>query len=150
MSSKIYFWITSVVIFVLDRLTKVWVLNNLVGKEIKLTSFLNLIFVGNRGIVFGIGNSYRSSWTFVFASVMAIIVVFLLFRRLRSADRYLYVSLGMILGGGLGNLVDRVIYGYVVDFIDFHIGNYHWPAFNVADTFIVVGVLLFLLRWKGG
>lgn len=150
MSSRIYFWITGIFVFVLDRLTKVWVLNNLVGKEIKLTSFLNLVFVGNKGIVFGIGNNYRSSGTFIFASVVAIIVVFLLFRKLKSADKYVYISLGMILGGGFGNLVDRVIYGYVVDFIDFHIGNYHWPAFNVADTFIVLGVLLFLSRWKGG
>ena len=58
------------------------------------------------------------------------------------------VALGMVLGGGLGNLFDRLVYGKVVDFLDFHIGNAHWPAFNVADSCIVVGVLLFALFYR--
>jgi signal peptidase II len=145
-----FFWLTSIIVFLIDRITKTIVVKTLFGKSVEILPFFSLTFVGNRGIVFGIGSSYRSSFTFVLASLLAIAVVLILYRRLKADDKIVHVSLGMIFGGGLGNLFDRLFYGYVIDFIDLHIGNYHWPAFNVADTFIVIGVLLFLSSWKGG
>jgi signal peptidase II len=141
---------TSIIVFLIDRITKTIVVKTLFGKSVEILPFFSLTFVGNRGIVFGIGSSYRSSFTFILASLLAIAVVLILYRRLKADDKIVHVSLGMIFGCGLGNLFDRLFYGYVIDFIDLHIGNYHWPAFNVADTFIVIGVLLFLSSWKGG
>ncbi|MGC8754346.1 MAG: signal peptidase II [Thermosulfidibacteraceae bacterium] len=150
MNYRKFFWLTSIIVFLIDRITKTIVVKTLFGKSVEILPFFSLTFVGNRGIVFGIGSSYRSSFTFVLASLLAIAVVLILYRRLKADDKIVHVSLGMIFGGGLGNLFDRLFYGYVIDFIDLHIGNYHWPAFNVADTFIVIGVLLFLSSWKGG
>ncbi|MGB9807207.1 MAG: signal peptidase II [Thermosulfidibacteraceae bacterium] len=150
MNYRKFFWMTSIIVFLIDRITKTIVVKTLFGKSVEILPFFSLTFVGNRGIVFGIGSSYRSSFTFILASLLAIAVVLILYRRLKADDKIAHVSLGMIFGGGLGNLFDRLFYGYVIDFIDLHIGNYHWPAFNVADTFIVIGVLLFLSSWKGG
>ncbi|MGB9667859.1 MAG: signal peptidase II [Thermosulfidibacteraceae bacterium] len=150
MNYRKFFWLTSIIVFLIDRITKTIVVKTLFGKSVEILPFFSLTFVGNRGIVFGIGSSYRSSFTFILASLLAIAVVLILYRRLKADDKIVHVSLGMIFGGGLGNLFDRLFYGYVIDFIDLHIGNYHWPAFNVADTFIVIGVLLFLSSWKGG
>ena len=79
--------------------------------------------------------------------VSAAIIGFILYYLIRHAKGYERVPLVMIAGGAIGNLVDRLRFGAVVDFLDFHIGAIHWPAFNVADIFITVGVLLYILNW---
>ena len=143
------FFASALVVFVLDRITKLWVLKEIAPKGIvKVTSFFNLVYVTNRGGAFGVGR-HGNGALFIVASVAAIFVVVMLVKRIKRASFFVYIFLGMVLGGGVGNLYDRLVYGSVVDFLDFHLGSLHWPAFNVADTSIVVGVLLFALSYRG-
>jgi len=107
--------------------------------------FFNLIHVRNRGGAFGIFGGERGDFgTFLFVgvSVVAVGVLLYLFLHSKQKDGLLRLSLSLILGGALGNLVDRLRFGEVIDFLDFHVGAYHWPAFNVADSAISIGVAL--------
>jgi len=112
-----------------------------------LTPFLDIIKVYNRGFVFGFfgGNSGVLKDIFYYAIPTAVLisVVYVL---IKSEDRFTKFSLSLIAGGGLGNLIDRVFWGKVRDFIDFHIGSWHYPTFNIADIFISVGIFLITLR----
>ncbi len=142
------FTATALAVLLIDRITKGWVLGNVKGKgAIEVAPFLNIVYVGNKGGAFGIGR-HRGGFVFILASIAAIAVVITLTRRIKHAPWYIYASLGAVAGGGLGNLIDRFVYGRVVDFIDLHLGKYHWPAFNVADTAIVLGVITFALLYK--
>ena len=136
------------IIFVfLDYATKLWAIENLFIKyqSIKLTSFLSMTPVWNSGISFGFfqgsGEIGRYGFT-IFAFLVSIWLIFSSFKMPR------YSSLGFILiaSGAIGNAIDRIIYGKVVDFIDFYIDDLHWPAFNLADTIIFIGAFLFLFN----
>ena len=148
MSRWLPFTGTALLVFFLDRVTKMWVLKEIAPKGVvKITSFFNLVYTTNMGGAFGIGRHGNGN-LFVLASLLAMVVVFYLVMKMKRPTLVALVALGMVLGGGLGNLFDRLVYGKVVDFLDFHIGNAHWPAFNVADSCIVVGVLLFALFYR--
>ena len=131
----------------LDYASKLWAIENLFIKyqSIKLTSFLSMTPVWNSGISFGFfqdsGETGRYGFT-IFAFLVSIWLIFSSFRMPR------YSSLGFILiaSGAIGNAIDRIIYGKVVDFIDFYIDDLHWPAFNLADTIIFIGAFLFLFN----
>ncbi|GFK94234.1 Lipoprotein signal peptidase [Fundidesulfovibrio magnetotacticus] len=134
------------VVTLLDQLTKFQVQKALplfATREV-LPGFFNLVHILNKGAAFGFLNDPDTSWqTYFFIAVVALAVVIVL-NLLSKADnepRLFVVSLGLILGGALGNLADRVRLGEVVDFLDFHLGGYHWPAFNVADIAITLGSL---------
>ena len=128
-----------------DYISKLWAVENLFirHQSIKLTSFLSLTPVWNSGISFGFfqdsGEMGRYGFT-IFAFIVSVWLIFSSFKMPR------YSSLGFILiaSGAIGNAIDRIIYGAVVDFIDFHIEDLHWPAFNLADTIIFIGAFLFL------
>ena len=128
-----------------DYISKLWAIKNLFIKyqSIELTSFLSMTPVWNSGISFGFfqdsGEIGRYGFT-VFAFLMSIWLIYSSFKLPR------YSSLGFILiaSGAIGNAIDRIIYGKVVDFIDFHFEDLHWPAFNLADTIIFIGAILFL------
>jgi len=135
-------------IIVLDQLTKFWVVSALrLGQSIELTSFLNLVFVYNPGAAFSF-LSDAGGWQRWFFVVLAIAVsgwlTFLI--RQHASERLLPLAATLILGGALGNVIDRIRYGAVVDFVDVHAAGWHWPAFNVADSAISVGVAL--LIWQ--
>ena len=131
----------------LDYATKLWAIENLFIKyqSIKITSFLSMTPVWNSGISFGFfqgsGEIGRYGFT-IFALLVSIWLIFSSFKMPR------YSSLGFILiaSGAIGNAIDRIIYGKVVDFIDFYIDDLHWPAFNLADTIIFIGAFLFLFN----
>ena len=131
----------------LDYASKLWAIENLFIKyqSIKLTSFLSMTPVWNSGISFGFfqdaGEIGRYGFT-IFAFLVSIWLIFSSFKMPR------YSSLGFILiaSGAIGNAIDRIIYGKVVDFIDFYIDDLHWPAFNLADTIIFIGAFLFLFN----
>lgn len=129
-------------ILVLDFLTKQWALARLTDQGfIEVTSFFNLVLVWNRGVSFGMfqAGSEEGRWLLVgVALVVSAVLVIWLWRERRSLPR---LAVWLILAGALGNVVDRVRYGAVVDFLDFHAFGYHWPAFNVADSAIVVGAV---------
>jgi len=107
-----------------------------------VTGFFNLVMVWNRGVSFGLFSS-GSPWTPIMLIGLALVVSAVLAWWLRRADSRLHVAaLGLVIGGALGNVVDRALYGAVMDFLDFHVAGYHWPAFNVADAAISVGAAL--------
>lgn len=138
----------ALVILVIDLLTKRWVESSLFfGQQIPITSFFNLVLTYNAGAAFSF-LSEESGWQRWFLSSVAvgasIFIVYLLHKN--KDQKLLCLSLSMILGGALGNLWDRITLGHVVDFLDFYIGNHHWPAFNVADAAIVVGATLLIIE----
>lgn len=129
---------------VLDQVVKLALIGFLSGQSgpVVMGPFLDLVMVWNRGISFGLFNSAAAGeiqrWLLVAVSlgVVAALIVWLK----RAGDRFLGLSLGLIVGGALGNVADRVRFGAVADFFYFHVGAYYWPAFNVADAAVVVGV----------
>lgn len=115
-----------------------------------IPDFFNLVHVLNRGAAFGFLNNTETSWQiwlFSGAAIAACIAVHLMARSAKP-NKILFIALGFILGGAVGNLIDRIRIGAVIDFLDFYYKNYHWPAFNVADICICVGAGLMLLTFK--
>ena len=135
-------------VVVADRLSKLAVLDALVpGERIAVTGFCNLVLVFNRGAAFSFlaGASGWQTLLFAVIALAAALVVSWLILRM-PGRRLLCTGLALILGGALGNLVDRLLYGQVVDFVDLHAFGWHWPAFNVADSGITVGAGLVILE----
>jgi len=135
-------------IIVFDQLTKFWVVSALrLGQSIELTSFFNLVFVYNAGAAFSF-LSDAGGWQRWFFVVLALAVsgwLTLLIRQ-HASERMLPLAAALILGGALGNVIDRIRFGAVVDFLDVHAAGWHWPAFNVADSAISAGVVLLILQ----
>ena len=130
-----------------DQVTKWVVLSNFAyGERREVTSFFNLVLVYNKGAAFSMfadAAGWQTPLLVAFALIAAGIVGTLIVRN--PNKRMLCFGLALILGGALGNLVDRLRFGHVVDFLDFHAAGWHWPAFNVADSGITVGALLLIL-----
>jgi len=144
-----YLWIMAVVI-VLDQATK-WIVDRFMtlheSHEI-VDGFLNLTYVRNRGAAFGILSDAELPFQaalFSLLSLAALAAIALYAWRLPAASRLPRTALALIMGGAVGNLVDRMRLGYVIDFVDAYLGAHHWPAFNVADSAISVGVVLLVL-----
>ncbi len=138
----------ALIILVVDLLTKRWVESSLFfGQQIPITSFFNLVLAYNSGAAFSF-LSDAGGWQRWFLSSIAVgASVFIVYLLHKNKDqKLLCLSLSMILGGALGNLWDRITLGHVVDFLDFYVGSYHWPAFNVADAAIVVGAGLLIIE----
>lgn len=131
-----------------DQLTKAAVLASFAhGERRELTGFLNLVLVYNKGAAFSMfadAAGWQTPLLAGFAMIAAVVVGFLIVRN--PAKRLLCLGLALILGGALGNLIDRLRYGQVVDFLDFHAWGWHWPAFNVADSAICVGAAILILE----
>ena len=128
----------------LDQITKFIVEENtnILKNGLQITSFLNLVYVENRGVSFGMFAEHDKSFYFGILSVL--ISLYIIYLILNSKKFLELLGLSLILGGALGNGLDRIFYGYVVDFIDFHLNHYHCPAFNVADTSITLGAIAFV------
>jgi signal peptidase II len=137
-----------VAVVVFDQLTKFAATDYLTQHgEIHLAPFLNLVLVHNTGAAFGF-LSGAGGWQNVFFIIVALgasIFILWMYRSLSAQDRLLATGLMLVLGGALGNLIDRLIHGYVVDFIDVYYGTWHWPAFNVADSAITIGAVLLVI-----
>jgi signal peptidase II len=134
-------------IYFLDRLSKIYVIqldkNNL-GSDIFNSAYLNIVLIWNKGIAFGLLSFSESYLYNIISLIIAIIIIVLVIMSLKSQGFKRY-SLLMIVGGALGNLHDRIFFNAVPDFIDFHIGNFHWFIFNVADIFITLGVISMII-----
>ena len=148
-SSKNFFINLTIIlsIFLLDRLAKLYViyLDKInTSSEIFLSKFLNIYLIWNEGIAFGLLSFEKDNLYNILTALIIIIILFLLFLITRSTGLKKY-SLTMIIGGALGNVFDRIYYKAVPDFIDFHVGNFHWFIFNIADIFITIGVFLMIL-----
>jgi signal peptidase II len=140
---------TAAVIVVLDQLSKAAVLAHFAGRDLgereTVTSFFSLALTYNRGISFGLFNGGAGLNVLVFSLAAAAIVAVLVYWLSRVTSPFLAVAIGFIVGGAIGNVIDRVRLGAVVDFLDFHVGYLHWPAFNLADSAICIGVAAMLL-----
>lgn len=112
-----------------------------------VTDFFNVVFTWNPGTSFSLFRALGESAPIIIIFITAFVIGFILYYLFRRAAEYERLPLAFIAGGALGNLIDRVRFGAVVDFLDFHIGGAHWPAFNVADVFICLGVGLYILNW---
>jgi signal peptidase II len=110
--------------------------------------FFNLAHVLNKGAAFGFLNNPDTNWQIWFFAAVTVFAVAFIYHLLIGADkgdRFFIWGLGLVLGGALGNLIDRMRFGFVVDFLDFYVGDYHWPAFNVADIAISCGAFAILI-----
>ena len=144
LSKKFYIsFLIVAVIFFLDRLTKIFIIQldkNSLGSDIFNSTYLNIVLIWNKGIAFGLFSFNESYLYDILSLIISIIVVILVIMSLKSEGFKRY-SLLMIVGGALGNLHDRIFFNAVPDFIDFHVGNFHWFIFNVSDIFITLGVI---------
>ena len=134
-------------IFVLDRVSKIYVIyldKNFLGSEIYSSKFLNISLIWNEGVAFGLLSFEKQSLYNILTLIIFIIILIIFFMIIKSSGLKKYALL-MILGGALGNVYDRIFYNAVPDFIDFHIGNFHWFIFNVADIFISFGIFFMIL-----
>jgi len=139
-------------VFAVDRVTK-WLIETHVSFLDSwriIPGFFDIVHAENRGVAFSLFNDSTSEWRtllLVLFSVAAVVLVGgFIFRRADRLDRYSLAGFALILGGAVGNVFDRIVWGRVTDFLDFYIGSYHWPAFNVADSAIVIGSALLLVE----
>ena len=135
-------------VFFLDRLSKIYLLNlqaNGTDIDFYVFPFLNFNLVWNTGIGFGLISLETNIFYHILTLIIAAVNIVLIFFIIKSKGIYVYL-LALIIGGSLGNLFDRIYYNAVPDFIDFHIGNFHWFVFNVADIFITVGIIGLMLK----
>ena len=145
LKENIFYLIIIGVIFFLDRISKVSVLNNYNEKTYFINDFINLDLIWNTGIGFGI-LSTNSSLLYNFVSTLVLLIILTLLLvgvKSKTSEKIIF---SIIIGGAIGNLYDRLIYNAVPDFIDLHYNNFHWFTFNVADIFITIGIIGFLFN----
>ncbi|MGH6912339.1 MAG: signal peptidase II, partial [Geminicoccales bacterium] len=133
-------WTVALLVVGLDQLTK-WAalyLLDLPSRPIEVTSFFNLVMVWNRGVSFGMFSTGGPLAPWLLSGLALAVVIGLAIWLRRTEHWLIAVGLGLVIGGALGNVVDRLRYGAVVDFLDFHVAGWHWPAFNIADAGICV------------
>jgi signal peptidase II len=145
------FIVPALIVVLLDQISKWWIADYLEPHQILsvIPGFFDLVLVHNRGMAFGIfGRSGPGAALCLLlgAILAAIVVIFFFFYWTKKNQKWLTVGLALILGGAVGNLVDRVRFGYVIDFLDFSVKDYHWPAFNLADSAVTIGTLWLLLN----
>ena len=139
--------ITLLIIFLLDRVSKFYIIHidktNL-NPEIYSSKYLNIYLIWNEGIAFGL-LSFSERHMYNLLTFLIFVVIIFIISMLKTSTSTVKYSLILILGGALGNLFDRLMYKAVPDFIDFHVGNFHWFIFNVADIFITLGVFFMII-----
>ena len=133
-------------VIVVDQVSKIIVLSALGPFQgVSVTPFFNLVVVLNTGISFGLFASEGELARYLLVALALIVSIILMRWLASSTNRFVCAALGMIIGGAFGNVIDRLVHKAVVDFLDFHLYGWHWPAFNVADSAITIGVALFVL-----
>ena len=142
---NIFFLFFALIIFFFDRITKIKILNNFSEKTFIINDYINIDLIWNIGIGFGLLSTDSNIFYHITSTVIGLIILSLVYFLVVSekTDKLIY---SLIIGGALGNFYDRLVYKAVPDFIDLHYDNFHWFTFNVADIFISMGIILFLLR----
>ena len=134
-------------IFLFDRITKIYVINldkKFIGSEIFSSKYVNITLIWNEGIAFGL-LSFDQENLYNLLTILIILIIFFILVMVLKSSGLKKLALVMILGGALGNVFDRILYKSVPDFIDFHVGEFHWFIFNIADVFITIGVFSMIL-----
>jgi len=133
-------------IFILDRVTKTLIINHqLINQSIFVNDYLNFELIWNTGIGFGLLSQNANSYYHLISLVIFAVIIFLVYLIIK-ANFLEKILFSLILGGAIGNIYDRLIYFAVPDFIDFHINNFHWFTFNIADIFITLGIILIIIK----
>lgn len=149
-SSGLVWLLLSVMVLLLDRGSKIWMMDALMpGESLPLLPFLNFTLAYNTGAAFSFLHN-ASGWQHFFLGGLAVgvtLIILVWLSRLPRRDWWHNIALTLILAGALGNAFDRVLYGHVVDFIDFHLGDWHFAIFNVADSAICIGAFMLILLW---
>ena len=138
----------AVAVLAADQASKVWLIDLLGadgGRSVRLGPVFNLVMVWNPGVSFGLFASDSEAMRWILVAVSVAVAAGLVVWLVRGTNRWLAIALGLVIGGAVGNAIDRVVHGRVADFFDFHVGAWHWPAFNLADSAIVVGVAMLVL-----
>lgn len=137
----------ALVITAADQTSKIWALENwfFPPSSIEVTSFLNMVAVWNSGVSFGFLAGHSEIMPYILAAFAVLISVGMAIWLTRARTGLLATGLGLVIGGAVGNIIDRLRFQAVIDFIDLHVAGYHWPAFNLADSAITIGVGLLLL-----
>ena len=136
-----------ILIFLIDRISKLYVIHKdklNFNSEIYSSKFLNIHLIWNEGIAFGLF-SFNEDYLYNFLTFLIFVVIIFIIFMIRQSESLKKYALLLVLGGALGNFFDRLIYKAVPDFIDFHVGNFHWFIFNVSDIFITIGVIVMIL-----
>lgn len=145
------FCLLIILVIVLDQLTKLWIVGNfsLYESQAIIPGFFSLTYLTNTGAAFGILAGKATVWRqafFIGVAIVAFGFIIYMYRRLKDESVWYEISLAFIAGGAVGNLIDRVRLGSVIDFLDVYVGTHHWPAFNIADSAITVGVTILLVK----
>ena len=135
------------VVIIFDQFSKYYILNHFLGLNsfIQFGDYFNVVRAWNTGVSFSMFNNYGNIGAYVLSGVAIVVVIALLIWLRTEKSKLIQIALGMVIGGAIGNVVDRLRLGAVFDFLDVHIGENHWPAFNVADSFICIGAGLIIL-----
>jgi len=135
----------------IDQATKVWIMRHfaLYESKVVIADLFNLTYLTNNGAAFSILAGQPAVWRqlfFIGAAGAALVCIWIAQRSFGRNSVVYSLSLALIAGGAIGNLIDRIRYGFVVDFLDVYVGSHHWPAFNIADSAITIGVILFIIK----
>jgi len=142
--------VIALLVIIADQLTKLWILNSfkLHEQKVIIPGLFNLVHITNTGAAFGFLAGDKTSLRMIFfvgVAIIALAIMAFAYPHLKKQGKIFVYAVGLIAGGAIGNLIDRLRFEAVIDFLDFYVGTYHWPAFNVADSCITTGVGLFLL-----
>lgn len=155
MKRRYFFFLLILLMLILDQVSKIFIVRNLpLSSSLNIIpGFFNLTHIHNRGAIFGFLSQSRSQVVFyllMLASLIALSLVVYYFFKIPPEEKSFEISLSLILAGALGNLIDRIFRGYVIDFLDFYVKKWHWPSFNVADASVSIGAvfLIFILFFK--
>lgn len=146
-SGLVWFWLTLLMI-ALDQISKYWVAATMnLYDSIELLPFFSITYVHNPGAAFSFlaDQSGWQRWFFTGISLIASIIFLVWLKRTNGSNQWLCIAIALLLGGAVGNLLDRALLGYVIDFLDFHLAGYRWPAFNIADSAIFVGAVMLII-----
>ena len=138
----------AVLVIILDQASKYYIMEYVLSEYgvISFGSFFNLVRAWNTGVSFSMFNNWGGAGVILLSLISITIVCFLLYWMYKEKSKIIQISLGLIIGGAIGNVIDRVRMGAVFDFLDFYIGDHHWPAFNLADSFICIGATIIIIH----
>lgn len=145
-----WLWL-ALLVFVLDIGIKFAVMGNMgygIANRIELMPFLNLTYVHNYGAAFSFLGDQSGWQRWLFTLIAFVVVAFLLYwmKKLPASEKWNNIAYALVIGGAVGNVFDRIVHGFVVDYLDFFLGNYHYPAFNLADSAICIGAVMLLIE----
>lgn len=141
----------SLFIIIADQISKIWMMMLLFKDDltafnrIEVLPFFNLVTVWNKGVSFGMFSNDTDIGPYFLVALSLVIVVGFAFWLFRTKSLVNHIGIGLVIGGAIGNVIDRIRFGAVFDFLDFHVAGYHWPAFNLADSAICVGVFILMI-----